>query len=90
MEKVQEITHKFVFGYTRPGWEVMPNKSKVDSVRVNGTKRLPIEIYEFLNSLNPDYLSVMFEQTEMRMTYFPRIFYSIPIHKLRHFTYTNV
>ena len=64
MEKIQERALRFVLKDSRSSYEEMLGNLKVDSIRMNGLKKLSIEIYKLLNGLSPDYLSVMFEKSK--------------------------
>ena len=64
MEKIQERALRFVLKDSRSSYEEMLGNLKVDSIRMNGLKKLYIEIYKLLNGLSPDYLSTMFERSK--------------------------
>ena len=64
MEKIQERALRFVLKDSRSSYEEMLGNLKVDSIRMNGLKKLSIEIYKLLNGLSPDYLSTMFERSK--------------------------
>ena len=62
MEKIQERALRFVLKDSRSSYEEMLGNLEVDSIRMNGLKKLSIEIYKLLNGLSPVYLSTMFER----------------------------
>ena len=64
MEKIQERALRFVLKDSRSSYEEMLGNLKVDSIRMNGLKKLSIEIHKLLNGLSPDYLSVIFERSK--------------------------
>ena len=62
--KIQERALRFVLKGSHSSYEEMLGNLEVDSIRMNGLKKLSIEIYKLLNGLSPDYLSTMSERSK--------------------------